>query len=109
MRRTDRANRGRRPAASTGVDPVPAITASAIGEATFCPYALYLRESGAAPSAASVRRRAEGAEAHETWTERQAPARSAGAWRTALVLLLLGLAAALVVAVVLGATLDGVR
>ena len=108
MRRTDRANRGRRPAAPTGADAVPAITASAIGEATFCPYALYLRESGAAPSAASVRRRAEGTGAHETWTERQTPVRS-GTWRTALVLLLLGLAAALVVAVVLGVTLVDVR
>ena len=110
MRRTDRPDRGRRHAASTGAvaQALPTITASAIGEATFCPYALYLRESGAAPSAASARRRTKGTEAHGAWTARQTTVRSSR-WRTVLALLLIALAIGLAVAVVSAATGGGAR
>lgn len=60
-----------RPGAARAERTPPVVTASAIGQATFCPYALYLSERGAPVSAATTERLARGAETHRDWNASQ--------------------------------------
>lgn len=74
---------------------VPWLTASAIGQAAYCPYQLYLARGGAVRDAASTAALRRGDTAHRAWNARQrADDRS-----PALALLRRALFAALVLAV----------
>lgn len=47
------------------------VSASDIGMATFCPYALYLRENGGRPSLEGKKKLRDGKKSHKTWARRK--------------------------------------
>lgn len=83
-----------------GGEDTPWVTASAVAQAAYCPYQLYLASAGVAPDAAGRRVLADGADDHRRWTRarRMTERRRRGALAFAVIALLavlVGLAFAL--------------
>jgi len=94
--------------ADGGEDEVPWVTASAVGQAAYCPYQLYLARSGAERDATAGEALTRGEAVHEHWTEHQrdgsrravARERRAALSRIAIVLLIVATVVVIVVAAV---------
>ena len=65
-------------APSPGHGEVPWVSASAVGQATYCPYQLYLARGGAPPDEAAGRALAEGRRTHAAWNVEQRRAADTG-------------------------------
>ena len=77
----------------------PSVTASDIGQAARCPYALYLHKQGLDPDRATQQLKARGTRQHERWTRAQEPG-GLGRWLKACAqLIIIGVGVMVVLAI----------